>query len=315
MATDTTFNPATASSGWLWSEYERLSAESAQLLDAGDMAGYREVERQESAVTAEIDKRSAVGTSLDQPKAKAVPARAGEVISARRRDLAAARAEAARLGDVKPRQPGAAPPPGKTVDEVDAEYRASVEAKLEVGAIAEEIRTLEQRAPFFDFTDEQVNDKLEDIRIEVERYKSDATRYAQDGRPRAAAKAQRLAEEAEASSMDLYREDAQRKADRDHAKLIEVMSYEKALKARADALAMWTKELREREDMSARYAAGEEGIPSKYANLGIVVEARKNVEAIQQMAAQSAKPSEAEIKLQRDIIQAEAPRRRGSWAS
>jgi hypothetical protein len=313
--TDTYTDPASASTSSLWGAYERLREASNEALNAGDMDTYRRVDKQESAVTAEIDRRSTAGTSLDGPTSKAIPGDAGRVIASRRQELAAARAEAARLGDVQPPRPGAPPPPGKTVKDMEVEYRAAVEAKLEAGAIAEEIATLEKRAAWFTLSDDMLRERLEDARIEVERHKADAARFTADKRPRAAQKAQRLAAEVEAASMGLYREEGHRRADRDHEKVIEVMSREKALKARDEGLRHWTRELEEREDMSRRYAAGEPGIPSKWANLGHVIEARKNVEAIREMATQHPKPTPAEIQLQRDIIQAEAPRRRGSWAS
>jgi hypothetical protein len=312
---ETDIDPTIASNSHLWGAYERLREQSSEALAAGNMDLYWQVDKKESAVTAEIDRRSATGTSLDGPTSKAIPADAGKVIASRRQELAAARAEVARLGDVQPRHPGAAPPPGKTLNDLDAEYRASVEAKLEAGAIAEEIATLEKRAAYFTLSDEALRERLEDARIEVERHKADAAKFTADKRPRAAAKAERLAAEVEAASMHLYREEGHRRADRDHEKVIEVMSREKALKARDESLRYWTRELEEREAMSKRYASGEPGISSKWANLNPVLEARKSVEAIREMQAQYPRPTPAEIQLQRDIIQAEAPRRRGSWAS
>ena len=65
--------------------------------------------------------------------------------------------------------------------------------------------------------------------------------------------------------------------------------------------------------MSRRYAAGEPGIPRRWESLNPIIEARRSVEAIRQMQAESPKPTPAEIQLQRDIIIEEAPRRRGSW--
>lgn len=286
-----------------------LTREADEALDADNWAEYSRLSEVESKLQAEIDRRGDAARKIVPVAPVKAPPAAAEKIEQTRQALAAAEQALAEFAGVKPR--GNTPPAwGQTASESDAPEVAKAEAFVNVENLKADLKAMEARIPFVDFSDEQVAIDLEDSAILMENLRRDVVTFSEEGKRAATARAERQLAEVTEKHYALLGEDGVRKSERKKEALLDGMSERKALLHRTTALKDWTQRKDELEALlHAEVRSGE----SPYYDMSLLREATEAVDWLQRAIAEEKPLTKDEIASRRTELEATAPHVRGSF--
>lgn len=272
----------------VWAEYEDVLERRNAALDSGDWDAYMALENDEARVTAIIDgDHDRTAARIQQTTSPAYNS-ANEQIRATKERLAAAQKAVAAV----------------TSGASDATATEAAEAALERGALAEDIRILEERLPYVGKTDADLITRSQDLAADIEEAKEElaglqgAKQNAR--RRRAEGKLKPLEDELAALTPELWIRGEEQTYERDLAKIAE---YE-ASKAR-------TSKLQDKESHLASVEAElKSGAP--YSGQGPVIDALR-VEIAAQKDLIATPITGAEIAEHAAIQRARSTPVRGAW--
>ena len=296
-------------SGELHEQAEALAAEADSALESDRWDDYKAAADNERKLREEIDRRGAAAAKQTPTEAAKVPVAAQERIEQTRQQIGEGEKALAEFAGVKSR--GNTPPPmGQTAEESDTAERAKAAAFMNIEKLRADLAAMEARLPFVEIADIEIAREMEDTGISMESTRLDVKRFIEEGRRRAAAKAERELAEATERHYSLMREDGVRKSELKKEALLDGMAERKALLHRQTALKDWTTRKDELEALLHRELREGE---SQHYDMSLLREATESVDWLTKAIDDRLPLTKFEIATRRAELEATAPPVRGSF--
>ena len=181
---------------------------------------------------------------------------------------------------------------------------------MDVEKLKADLKAMEARIPFVDYSDDRVASDLEDSAIEMENLRRDVVTFSEEGRRAATAKAERLLAEVTEKHYQLLGENKVRKDERTKESVLDQMAERKALLHRETALQDWTRRKEELEALLTRDLR--EGENEHY-DIAPLREATEAVDWLTKAINDELPLTKAEIAARRSELETTFPAVRGSF--